>query len=752
MGVEQNASSNRLTADLLPDSELTDIRLHRAYRAWSNFRQKHPEELSDLGNLRIKDVVFLASELGESVYQAVVADISGGSHGNWISEEKLTQLDEVVSGDGSRIMFVRHGEQSPPEWIFSIPRPELRKIRMMQNPFNREDFITNKGIAEAFSTALTLAYVQEKNGKKTTILTSENSRAWEVANIIAVVVRGSTVSVDEGLSCITYKDERDDPTVDIEQLLEDLPSGMMPWNPELVDKWCKTTRSGIMPSEAIINSVGRIYNEGLNRDDDSFYVVLTHNQQLAEFMKLAGRLKDSAVRFPELSMLVASNDKFVVFRRGVLTEGSVNARHKDMRKILENFGEGFEWYKIRREEYDTNEKIPFLVSPEPFCLTEGEAGEVEMIGKDVVAFMEVVSELYWQENEVKELLDRSKPDFFKLPRKPNYLFVRPDLIITDQGFSICEIEMSPFGLALAELLNRAYISAGFDSIVDGETLKRFIAGSTPSEGTIVYSQNTSSYAGQLQFLASKVFSGEGRDWRAEHIDAALGKNHPNIYRAFYLYEYMTDLFINNITDVFADSEVDKILPSLTPYMEEKALLALIWDRRWESFFKKRLGIGVFDHLRRVVPPTWIVGQEQFFTPALPDGMESSVDLASLSKAKRNFVLKKSGFGHGSSWAEGVNLLQEKSGTKAREILAAAQKDALSLFVIQEFRPSKERRMVYADKATHQLVEMRARIRLTPYFSMTGESKGRLIAIKATGCENTNYIHASTSSINTAVCV
>lgn len=58
-------------------------------------------------------------------------------------------------------------------------------------------------------------------------------------------------------------------------------------------------------------------------------------------------------------------------------------------------------------------------------------------------------------------------------------------------------------------------------------------------------------------------------------------------------------------------------------------------------------------------------------------------------------------------------------------------------------------MIY-EKDDQSLEKMRARIRITPYFSMTAGNEGQLIAIKATGCQDTNYIHASTASINTAV--
>lgn len=46
--------------------------------------------------------------------------------------------------------------------------------------------------------------------------------------------------------------------------------------------------------------------------------------------------------------------------------------------------------------------------------------------------------------------------------------------------------------------------------------------------------------------------------------------------------------------------------------------------------------------------------------------------------------------------------------------------------------------------------MKARFRLLPYFSMARGYEGQLIAIKATGCENTDYIHTTSASVNMAV--
>ncbi len=420
---------------------------------------------------------------------------------------------------------------------------------------------------------------------------------------------------------------------------------------------------------------------------------------------------------------------------------------KTMRGILETLGVGYEWYKIRRAEYETSQRIPFLVAPAPLYLTGEESREISSIGMDVVDFMHAADELYRSEYEVKELLDRGKPKVFE-GLLPHYLFVRPDLIITQQGFAICEIETSPFGLALAELLNRAYHSTDFDTLVPQGILKEFLTKNTPNNGTIVYSHKTSSYAGQLQFLARELLSGDGREWHAEQADYVTETDDAALYRGFYLYEYFSDIFVNHIVNAYLKDQAGLAIPSLTPYMEEKALLAFIWDKRREPFLKGQLGMPTLEHLRRVVPPTWVVGQEQFFVLGLPEGISSSEGLAGLSKSRRKFVLKKSGFGNNSSWGEGVSFLQEKSARQARNLLVAASQDPQSVYVIQEFKPSLEYPMAY-DKDGYGIEQMQARIRLTPYFSMT---EARLIAIKATGCEDTNYIHASTGSINTAVAV
>lgn len=424
-----------------------------------------------------------------------------------------------------------------------------------------------------------------------------------------------------------------------------------------------------------------------------------------------------------------------------------------MRAALEAVVGNHGIYKARRTEFNTGQKIPFRVSPVPLQLSSEQKHELQIIGYDVTSYFKAVDELY-QENVggIRAILDTGKPQIFLTNQPSHYLFIRPDLIITPQGFSICEIETSPFGLALAEILNRAYQNEGYETIVANGTLPEEIRKNTPIEGNIIFSNKTEAYTGQMTFLADQVFSGNGRNWQAETIRQYVrNEEQSNIYRGFYLEEYFSDPFVRFLLDNPTGNN-HQLIPSPTPYLEEKAILSFIYDIRFEKCLRHVLGDASFKHLREIIPPTWIVGQEQYFAPGLPDNVSTSVDLAGLSKSKRTLVLKSSGFSDNSSWKEGVHFLHKESSQQALKELHSAEEDKSHLYVIQQFKKGVNILMKYESQDNESTyLPMSVRVRLTPYFSVINDGQeGKLIAIKATGCENTDFIHATSTSINTAV--
>ena len=258
-------------------------------------------------------------------------------------------------------------------------------------------------------------------------------------------------------------------------------------------------------------------------------------------------------------------------------------------------------YNIRYDQYKQAENsIPFRVSSQPFGLTKSQTKELDDIGKAICGYMDFVIELYNEDDGVRALLNRGKPHIFCEKERPKYLFLRPDLILTKDGFSICEIETSPFGLALAEILNNAYGNEKFETIVEQNKLKNYVSSQLQDSGTIAYSDKVSAFKGQMKFLADQVFSSGDKKWTSKLIDGQK-LDEGEIYRAFYLSEFFTDENVKNLLE-----EARKFTPTLTPQFEEKALLSFIWDKRYIEFFKNRLGGATYQYLKKIIPPTWIV--------------------------------------------------------------------------------------------------------------------------------------------------
>ena len=403
---------------------------------------------------------------------------------------------------------------------------------------------------------------------------------------------------------------------------------------------------------------------------------------------------------------------------------------------LEKYNARYSIYEIRYKKYQQEEKeskIPFRVSKNPFLLPHELKEEIMNLGIILYSYFNAVISLYNTDNTVKQILDNGKQKCF-IGNIPQYLFLRPDLIITEQGLKICELETSIFGLGLADILNRSYIDSGYETLVQKDDLKDYIQSVIPKEGIIAYSQRVKSFRGQLDYLADHVFSGNNSAWKSRIIDANFNYV-GNVYRAFYSSDGITEPEVNNLLNSNSN-----FIPSLTPQFEEKAILSFIWDKRYCEFFKKELGEDKYEYLRKIIPPTFIVGQEEYFENGLPGNVVNLMEIKELPKGQRQFVIKKSS---DSSWGEGIKFLHKLSHENAEKALENAIESDES-YIMQQFFEGKKFPLEYCGG------EMQAKIRITPYYAFWGQDVGKLVAIKATGCENMDYIHGASNSINTAV--
>ncbi|MCL2860576.1 MAG: hypothetical protein FWF46_08585 [Oscillospiraceae bacterium] len=383
--------------------------------------------------------------------------------------------------------------------------------------------------------------------------------------------------------------------------------------------------------------------------------------------------------------------------------------------------------------------LPFRVSPGPLLLRSGTLEDILRLGPAFATFRKAIINLYATCAEFRELLDRGKPDSMKgldLGKVLTFPFFRLDLGLSREGtVRVFEIEHSIFGLGIQDILNHAYISLGYgDMLLPEDKLQKHFQSQFKDPGTIVYSHHCEKNVGQLRYLAKEVFP---KGWDVQLAGDGIPKD--LVYRTFYTWETQTD------ESVYCVSQNAELVPSLIPQVEEKALLSLIWDRRFDSFFRKELDYYYY-FLQRVIPQTCILGEEIFFTGLLPEEMNNVRDLANLTSSERWYVLKVSGYSENASWGRGVWFLNQMSGSECLKVLNFALKDTEHLYVLQPFIQGVKRKTSHISEdftATKSPVILR----ITPYYNNDGE----LLSIGAT-CGEHDRVHGMVSSIIAPVAI
>lgn len=143
-------------------------------------------------------------------------------------------------------------------------------------------------------------------------------------------------------------------------------------------------------------------------------------------------------------------------------------------------------------------------SPRAFNLTKELHDELVILGDRLWAFQKACNDLYClsasgrQPAWVAELLDRGKPpELVEFSRQKAFrndlpLVLRPDVILTDEGFVLSELDSVPGGIGLTAWLNKTYSDAG--SQVLGGALEMIEGFSNIArEGDILVSREAGTY-------------------------------------------------------------------------------------------------------------------------------------------------------------------------------------------------------------------------------------------------------------------
>lgn len=413
------------------------------------------------------------------------------------------------------------------------------------------------------------------------------------------------------------------------------------------------------------------------------------------------------------------------------------------------------------------------ISPAPFPLGKTLARELDALGRVLLQFYRAVNLLYrksvagQQPAWVAAWLDRGKPrELIELQRAAAFKHdvprvIRPDILLTEEGYRITELDSVPGGIGLTAWLNLAYAESA-DAATEAEILggKRGmldgfagIFGSAPCVGIIV-SEEAAAYRPEMEWLAAQLGDRftvqDGR-----FTDFAAGDA---VYRFFELFDLANVPNASRILELAA-AETIRLTPPPKPVFEEKMLFALLWNRNLHDFWRRELGEKFFQRLRQAVPYTWLVDPAPLPPhAALPElGLTDWRQLKTLSQRDRDLILKISGFSPRAWGARGVYLGSDLS----QPDWAAAVERALadfteSPFVLQRYHKPARVDAQWFDFDRQTVVPMPGRVRLCPYYFVTGDreaARATLGGVLATICPaDKKIIHGMTDAILAPCCV
>jgi hypothetical protein len=378
-------------------------------------------------------------------------------------------------------------------------------------------------------------------------------------------------------------------------------------------------------------------------------------------------------------------------------------------------------------------------SPEPLRLTRAEGRFIETLGHPLARFQQACDEVYRRSASGKlpgwiaETLDTGKPAWMAALQKEAGTrgafprVIRPDLILTGDGFALTELDSVPGGIGITAWLSRLYADAGYPVLGGRDGMIAGFSSVLPEDGTILVSEESADYRREMSWLAA--VAGGGRRVEAAEEYQPDGRA---LYRFFEWFDWEAIPEARHLAERAAAGEI-ALTPPCKPHLEDKLWLALLWTPALKPVWEKTLRASHLARVREIVPAGWVVDPAplppQAALPVL--GVNSWEEIAAFSQKQRRLVLKISGF-HESAWgSRGVHIGHDLSQAEWSERIHGAMADFESQpWILQEFREGRlVDHPVYRDDGS--VAMMRGRVRLCPYYFTDDQGRTSLAGALAT---------------------
>ena len=372
----------------------------------------------------------------------------------------------------------------------------------------------------------------------------------------------------------------------------------------------------------------------------------------------------------------------------------------------------------------------WLLSPDAFPIERKFLTELEQLGHRLFVFQRACNQLYQlsvkgkQPAWVARYLDAGKPkELIEFSRRKEIRddlprVIRPDLIVTDNGYIIAEIDSVPGGIGLTAWLNQTY-SAFDKQIVGGANgMLEGFQSVLPNGGDIVISQEASTYRPEMEWLAARLKDRQPDwEWRVVAAENYEARDSRAVYRFFELFDLPNIPKIDNLLHANAEGRV-AITPPIKPFLEEKMWFALFWLRPLYEFWRRELGEKYFLKLQEVIPYSWILDPTPLPQHAVIPRLEIHDwrEAAKFSQKDRDLLLKVSGFSPLGWGSRGISLGSDLAHAEWEKRIdnALATFDS-SPTIMQRFHKGRLLAHRYCEPDSDELKTMKGRVRLCPYY-------------------------------------
>lgn len=389
------------------------------------------------------------------------------------------------------------------------------------------------------------------------------------------------------------------------------------------------------------------------------------------------------------------------------------------------------------------------ISPEPFALDSELVDILQRLGPVLNYFYDAADSLYLRSTYpwVNEYLDLGKPETTIEHAHMNYQkrrlprIIRPDVILTEDGPRITELDSVPGGMGQLDAMSMLYGELGFDilgstrGMLEGfDKMIQSVADKDDPVLAIVVSEESADYRPEMSWLASElrkigrkawmvrpeeiIFTEEGLYIEQEGEKVRLDV----VYRFFELFD-LKNIPKSELLSYAAKKKLVAVTPPYKPHLEEKMLLALLHHPVLGDYWSKSLEPENFDFLKQLVPKTWILDPRSLPPHAVITGfnfkglpIQDWRAIEQGTQKERRLVLKPSGFSPLAWGSRGVVMGHDCSAEKWTEAVEGALNSfSTQPYVLQHFHEGKRILVSYYDQESEKIVEMQGRVRLSPYY-------------------------------------